>query len=127
MMSSVAKSLGNYGQEESIHTSGDRIPEVGDLECAFPSRYLELLPKWEDLSNDEKSGRGPFCDALQHLFFEGGRLSDFGIVPKPGHDIAKIMRYVRATLGDFGPKHEHKIGGIAHMLNKWCIVQVCED
>lgn len=96
------------------------IPEVTDADCAFPTRYRELLPKWEDLSDDEKNMRGPFCEALSSLFFRGGKLADHGIVPKPGVDLKKVMRYIRATLGDFGPSHEHKIGGIAHMLAKWC-------
>lgn len=98
----------------------DGIPNVDGIDCAFPSRWQELLPKWEELTDEEKRGRGPFCDALNSLFFSGGRLADHGIVPKPGVDLGRVMAYIRATLGDFGPKHEHKIGGIAHNLKKWC-------
>lgn len=96
------------------------IPEVTDAEIAFPCQYQRLLPKWEDLTDEEKHLRGPFCEALSKLFFSGGKLADHGITPKPGVELTKVMRYVRATLGDWGPKHEHKIGGIAHMLAKWC-------
>ena len=98
------------------------VPEVDDIDCAFPSRWRDLLPKWEDLTKDERALRGPYCEALSSLFFSGGKLSDHGIIPKPGVELTKVMRYIRATLGDFGPPHEHKIGGIAHMLAKWCVI-----
>lgn len=99
------------------------VPEVSDLDTAFQGRWRELLPKYDDLTPDEKNGRGPFCDALNSLFFSGGKLSDHGITPKPGIELGKVMRYIRATLGDFGPSHEHKIGGIAHMLAQWCDIK----
>ena len=101
--------------------TSDGIPEVSDADCAFQGRWRELLPKYEDLTKQEQSGRGDaFCDALQSLFFKGGKLADHGITMKPGVDGTKVMRYIQATLGDFGPSHEHKIGGIAHMLKQWC-------
>jgi hypothetical protein len=96
------------------------VPEVDDLDCAFPTRWRELLPKWDDLTDEEKRCRGPFCEALQRIFFSGGKLDGHGITVKAEFDSVKVHRYIRATLGDFGPSHEHKIGGIAHMLKKWC-------
>lgn len=99
---------------------GDKIPEVSDADIAFPSRWRELLPPYNQLSKEDHNFNDPFHDAVSSLFFSGGRLSDYGIFPKEGNDLKKIMRYMRATLGDWGPKHEHKIGGIAHMLRKWC-------
>lgn len=98
------------------------IPEVTDLDCAFPTQWRTLLPKMEELTKDERAMRGPFCDALSSIFYGGGKLEDHGIEPKPGTDMKKVYRYVRATLGDWGPSQEHKIGGIAHMLAKWCTI-----
>jgi hypothetical protein len=96
------------------------IPEVTDADIAFPTRYRQLLPPMSDLTKDERAMRGPFCDAVSSIFYSGGKLADHGITMKPGVDSAKVMRYLRATLGDWGPSQEHKIGGIAHMLAKWC-------
>lgn len=107
-------------KEERSASTPDDIPEVTDADCAFPTRWRQLLPKWDDLSDEEKRYRGPFCDAVSSIFFKGGKLADHGIIVKPGVDSVKVHRYIRATLGDFGPSHEHKIGGIAHMLKKWC-------
>ena len=96
------------------------IPEVEDIDMVFQTKALALLPKWDDLTDDEKRMRGPFCDAVSKIFFSGGRLEDHGLKIKPGIDREKVYRFVRATLGDWSPKHEHKIGGIGHMLSKWC-------
>lgn len=101
---------------------GSDIPDVSDADCAFPTRWRELLPPVSSLTDDERRVRGPFCDALSSIFYSGGKLADFGIAPKPGTDMTKVHRYIRATLGDFGPSHEHKIGGIAHALAKWCTI-----
>lgn len=98
------------------------IPEVSAMDCAFQGRWRQLLPPESELTEDEKRMRGPFCEALSSIFFRGGRLSDHGISPKPGIDMDKVTRYVRATLGDFGPSHEYKIGGIAHALSQWCTI-----
>ena len=96
------------------------IPTVTDVDMAFPCRWKELLPRWEELTQDEKRGHGPFCAAVSRLFYNGVRLEDVGVTPKPGVEGYLIDRYLKATLGDFGPKHEHKIGGIAHRLAEWC-------
>ncbi len=100
----------------------NEVPEVTDLDCAFPTRYRELLPAWDDLTKDERNMSGPFCRAISMLFYKGGSFESVGIRVRDGVDAKKVMRYVRATAGDFGPKHEHKIGGIGHMLAKWCEV-----
>ncbi len=96
------------------------VPAVTDLEMAFPTRYRELLPTWDDLTDDEKAMRCPICDAVASLFYRGGTLADHGFTVKEGVVESKVIRYLHATLGDFGPSHEHKIGGIAHQLKQWC-------
>lgn len=117
-----AKYQKDYKEPVKEKIGSDGIPNVDFLDVTFPSRWQELLPEWEELTEEEKRGRTPFCEALQKLFFRGGKLSDYGIVPKPGINVGRVTQYVAATLGDWGPKHEHKIGGIGHMLAKWCEV-----
>ena len=102
--------------------NGVDIPDVSDVDCAFPTRWRDLLPPEEALSDDERHMRGPFCDAISSLFYKGGKLADHNIEVRDGYDATKVTRYIRATLGDFGPPHQHKIGGIAHALSKWCII-----
>lgn len=97
------------------------IPTVTDLDMAFPTRWKELLPKWEELTDDEKAGRGLFCKVAQAIAAGQDTLDIDGkeFEPKPGIDINLVGRYLRATLGDYGPSHEHKIGGVAHRLAEW--------
>lgn len=92
------------------------VPEVDDVEMAFST--TKHLPPWSVLTEQERRGDGPYCDCVQHLFFMGGKITDH-LTPKPGADVAKITRLFRALAGSFEPKHEHKIGGIAHLLAQW--------
>ena len=97
-----------------------KIPEVTDLGCAFGGDVaLKILPPYATLPDDFKSQRGPFCDAVSGLFYSGGKLADHGLTPKPGVDEKKVYRVLRACLGSFSPKHEHKIGGTAYLLSQW--------
>ena len=96
------------------------MPEVTNHDVMYAERAMELLPKWEELTPDEQKGRGPFCEAVQSLFFSGGTLAEHGIFPKPGVELRDVMRYLHATMPSFSPRHEHKIGGVGHMLAKWC-------
>lgn len=96
------------------------VPEATDVEMAFPSQHEKLLPKWEDLTDEERSNSTVFCKAAQSLFFNGGKLEDFGVRIREGIEPTKVYRYLRATLPDWGPSHEHKVGGVGHMLAKWC-------
>lgn len=110
----------NFRQHEGQFIAGGGIPEVSDLDMAFPTRYRKLLPVWEQLTEEEQAGNNQYCHNLNQLFFRGGDMSKY-FTAKPGYDQTKIHRYIKATLGDYGPKHEHKIGGIAHALANWCV------
>ena len=94
------------------------IPEVTDLDCAFGGA-MRILPPYKDLPEEFRDMSGPFCRAASMLFYEGGKLSDHGLTPKPGVDEKKVYRVLRACLGDFAPKHEHKIGGTGYLLSQW--------
>ena len=96
------------------------IPEVSDAAVAFPT--TTPLPAWEDLTEDFQRGRGeaePWHRIVSKIFFEGGRLSDFGLTPKDGVDVNKAMRAILVCLGSWEPKHEHKTAGVAFMLSEW--------
>lgn len=99
---------------------GDEIPGVTGLDLIACDRWEELLPPYESLTKEDRDWNDPFHHAVSSLFYKGGSLKQYNIVPKDPNNLGKIMAYIRATLGDFGPKHEHKIGGITHMLRKWC-------
>lgn len=94
-----------------------KIPDLVDADVVFGN--IEHLPPYNAIPNEFKSSRNPFAEIATRLFFQGGRLSDFGLTPKPGVDLEKASRAVKATLGSWEPKHEHKEAGVAFMLSEW--------
>lgn len=96
------------------------IPEVSDLQAILGTMLYAPLPAWDDIPPEFKSHPGtPFNRIVSTLFFNGGKLSDHGLTPKPGVDQRKAMRAIKACLGSFEPKHEHKEAGVAYMLSEW--------
>ena len=99
------------------------IPEFSDVDIAFPTKTC--LPPYDEVPDDFKGFRGrgdakPFVEAVSSLFFNGGKLADFGLTFKPGVDQTKAGRALRVCLGSWEPKHEHKIAGAAYLLSQWC-------
>lgn len=78
------------------------------------------LPAWDDIPGEFKCSRNEYARVASSLFFNGGRLSDFGLTIKDELDDGDVMRALRACLGSFDPKHEHKEAGVAYMLSQWC-------
>ena len=99
---------------------GDEIPSITGMDVFACDRWKELLPPEEALTKEDRNWNDPFHHAVASLFHGGGSLKQYGIVPKDPNNLGKIMAYLRAVLPDWGPSHEHKIGGCAHMLRKWC-------
>ncbi len=94
------------------------IPGVSDADVAYSN--AQFLPAWDDIPKDFKRHRGtPFNKIVSTLFFEGGKLSDFGLTPKKGVDQRKAMRVIKACMGSWDPKHEHKEAGVAFMFSEW--------
>lgn len=95
------------------------IPEVTNAEIAFPTTVP--LPAWDDIPEEMRRNwhNDPWCNIVSSIFFNGGKLTDFGLTPKKGVDLDKAMRVIRACLGSWEPSHEHKTAGVAFMLSEW--------
>ena len=95
-----------------------KIPEISDLDFAFPSDALEWMPKKEDIPEQFWRGSTEWNKIVSTWFFRGlPGTSDF--IPKDGVDAKKALRAVKATMGSFAPKHEHKEAACAYMLSEW--------
>lgn len=92
------------------------IPEVKRLHAALGCN--PPLPSWKDIP-DEFKRRHRLVDVANDLFFEGGKLSDFGLKPKPGVDKGKAIRVIKCCLTSLEPSHDHKEAGVAYMLSEW--------
>jgi hypothetical protein len=88
------------------------------LEVAFGPRNLsEWLPSYESIPEDFKRGRGPYCKATSRWFFQG--LPKGALVAKPGINTTMALGHLKAVLGSFAPKHEHKEAGVAYLMSLW--------
>jgi hypothetical protein len=93
--------------------------EVSDLDLAFPTRHEELLPKWEDIPENFRNmnDRSKWAQLVSDWFYYG--LSKLEGKTKEGIDSTMAIRHIKAILGDWGPKHEHKMAGCAYLLSLW--------
>jgi len=100
------------------------IPEIKGVDVAFGN--IKHMPKMADLPEEFQRERGPFCKAVASWFYSGAKPIDNGLeidgvkfVAKPGVDKSKALAAIKAALGSWEPKHEHKIAGCGFMLSEW--------
>ena len=93
--------------------------EVSDLDLVFPTRYRELLPRWEEIPEEfrDMNNRSKWMRLISDWFYCG--LKSLRGKPKAGIDPQKAFRHIEACLRDWGPKHEHKFAGCAYLLSLW--------
>jgi hypothetical protein len=95
------------------------IPQsVSDVEIAFATDVSKLLPVWEDIPEEFKRSLGTrWNKVFSDWFFHG--LKDAKWQPKPGVDVDMALRHLKACMGSFEPKHEHKEAGCAYLMSQW--------
>lgn len=93
-----------------------KIPTITELDVAFGN--INHLPKWEDIPEEFKNFSGVANDIAEDWFF--GKLTEETMPQiKEGLDKNMAMAAIRAILVSFQPKHEHKIAGVAYLINEW--------
>jgi hypothetical protein len=93
--------------------------DVSDVELAFPARVNHLMPKYEDIPKEFRNWNSEtiWNKLTSDWFYKGFKSLD--MKPKEGIDVKKAMRHIRAILGSFEPKHEHKEAAVAYLLSQW--------
>lgn len=94
------------------------VPVLNDVDVAFPSN--PPLPPMAEIPAQFKRRGDPMVRVVSSLFFNGGSLAQHGLKFKSGINERNAMRAIKACLGSFQPKHEHKEAGVAYMLSEWC-------
>lgn len=97
--------------------SWEQPHEISDLTLAFPASVVgTLLPPMSEIPDEFNRMTGtPWHSAVATLFYRGGKLP----TTKPGIDASNASRHLRAVLGSFEPKHEHKMAGAAWLMSLW--------
>lgn len=100
------------------------IPDTTRIDVAFGD--IKHMPKYDTLPEEFRRERGPYCSAVQSWFFIGAKAHPGGIeidgkkfTAKPGVPAGKALAAIKAVLGSFEPKHEHKIAACGFMLSEW--------
>lgn len=93
------------------------IADLDDVDMAFPSGVLAIMPDWKDIPDAFKAGRTSWNEIVRAWFFRG--LKQFEPKPKEGVDVQKAMRHLTAIMRSFQPKHEHKDAAVAYLLSQW--------
>jgi len=96
------------------------IKEVSALDVAFGGgRMSELMPAYDHIPSQFKDWNRPgkWNKVMGDWFYSG--LKNAQWKPKPGVDTKKALMHIKAVLGSFEPKHEHKEAGVAFLLSEW--------
>jgi hypothetical protein len=101
------------------------VPQVDRLDVTFGN--IKHMPRYDTLPADFKRHDGnAYVKAASTWFFSGAKGSPNGITigdvtfkAKPGVEAVKALAAIKAILGSFEPKHEHKEAGCAFLLAEW--------
>lgn len=103
---------------KNLDLSKYNFPEVTGVDLAFPTFNTDhvLLKEAED--RGLLHGNTQYNKLFSTLFFSGGKVKF-----KEGIDTefqTRAWRYMRALIGSFSPKHEHKEAVCALILSEIC-------
>jgi hypothetical protein len=95
------------------------IHPVNRLDMAFGGDVSKLLPPYADIPAPFKSDntRTWFHKLPIDWFYRG--LTSIQLTPRDGVDGEAALQHIRAVLVSFEPKHEHKMAGVAYLLDQW--------
>lgn len=93
------------------------VPQVHDVDLAFPSRGGELTPAWKDIPEEFKRSDTPEVRLFGRLF--AGVPIKVGLKAREGVDGTKALRVLKVVMGSYTLKHEHKTAGWAMLCREW--------
>ena len=94
--------------------------EVTDVLLAFPGEVTHLMPSEEEIPEEFWQDDGSWTQRLfADVFFSG--VHNLTLVPKPGIQPDVAWRHIRAIMGSFQPKHEHKEAACRFLLDSWFV------
>lgn len=101
-----------------------KMPDLTDADIAFPTRALEWMPPMEEIPKEFTGGLSTLRTSkwgrlVYELFFNIANQASLNLRPKAGVDAAKAWDVIRATLGSYSSKHEHKEACAAYMFSEW--------
>lgn len=93
--------------------------EVSQMELVFGGNMSILMITMKDIPKDFHSLQGTEWNKIIARWFFGGLPQGTKFIPKEGIDKNKALRHLKAIMGSFEPKHEHKEACCAYLLSLW--------
>lgn len=94
------------------------IPELTRIDVVFGN--IEHMPAYASVPESFKESNNPYVEFISRWFFGGLKQEDLDrLKPRPGVEKVTALTAIRAILGSFEPKHEHKEAGCAYLLSCW--------
>lgn len=93
--------------------------EVSATDLIFGPRDInKMMPAYHEIPSEFYDRSNKWHDVFGHWFFTGlPEGTEF--LPKEGIDLSKALAHIRSVMGSFEPKHEHKMAGVAFLMNEW--------
>lgn len=93
---------------------------VTDVEIVFGGRTEELLPPMSEIPDEFKNYfYGTKWNKIISEWFFNGLPDGTDFAGKDGIDEKAALRHLKAIMGSFAPKHEHKEAGCAYLMSLW--------
>ncbi len=104
------------------HVAGAPPPKLDDVTVVFSG--IDHMPRYADVPDAFKSHNGnAYCKFMSDWFFTGRTPEDMArLTTKDGVDRADALRAIKAILGSWAPKHEHKEAACAWLLSEWFVL-----
>lgn len=99
------------------------VPKVSTVEMAFPATAMDYLPPWDILPEEfRENGHNAWMTLANTWFHSTRSLADrkLQLALKEDIDMDDLRNLIHVCMRSYAPKHEHKIGGVAYMLSRWC-------
>jgi len=91
------------------------VPELTQADVIFGN--IKHMPSYDSVPDEFKKGHNPYCRMVSKWFYSG--LNSDDLIVKEGIDKTKALAALRAIIGSFEPKHEHKEAGAAYLMSQW--------
>lgn len=88
-----------------------------DADIVFGGGIKELMPAYSDIPEEFKSRSNKWTKVVSDWFYSG--LKEVVWTPKEGIDKEDALRHIKAVMGSWEPKHEHKMAGCAFLLSEF--------
>lgn len=95
----------------------DKPKKIDQVDFAFPADVIgRFLPLEKDIPEEYSKNYHPMVKIVNRLFFHG-LPKETVFHGREGVDGEMAFRQIHACLKSFQPKHEHKISGVAYLLD----------